>query len=287
IAELREQHKHQTNELRHLQKLEKDLDFIKQALENGYWKVEYEALQSELKMMWDTALTIDNKTGEVVVTTPRQEKKVTIDFSEAGKQVQEQEELLTFAIHGGGKIATRQLFDKLHITVHVYHDRVEVRGLIPIGNINISSFQRVVGNLFGLLWQFFRDKPCNVYIAPFDVLFGEEEELDVKTVLQPDIFVVCDKSKLDSKRYCKGAPDFVIEVLSPSSVTADFVLKYNIYERYSVKEYWIVSPDEEKIIVFRKESEGKFGKAIIYEKGNIISTTLFEGLLIDVDEVFK
>ncbi|AZT89679.1 Uma2 family endonuclease [Caldicellulosiruptor changbaiensis] len=93
--------------------------------------------------------------------------------------------------------------------------------------------QRVVGNLFGLLWQFFRDKPCNVYIAPFDVLFGEEEELDVKTVLQPDIFVVCDKSKLDSKRYCKGAPDFVIEVLSPSSVTADFVLKYNIYERYS------------------------------------------------------
>ncbi|WP_206516907.1 Uma2 family endonuclease [Caldicellulosiruptor changbaiensis] len=58
-------------------------------------------------------------------------------------------------------------------------------------------------------------------------------------------------------------------------------------QRYSVKEYWIVSPDEEKIIVFRKESEGKFGKAIIYEKGNIISTTLFEGLLIDVDEVFK
>jgi len=142
IAELREQHKHQTNELRHLQKLEKDLDFIKQAIENGYWKVEYEALQSEIKMMWDAALTINNKTGEVVITTPRQEKKVTIDFSEAGKQVQEQEELLTFAIHEGGKIATRQLFDKLHITVHVYHDRVEVRGLIPIGNINISSFRR-------------------------------------------------------------------------------------------------------------------------------------------------
>ena len=147
IAELREQHKHQTNELRHLQKLEKDLDFIKQALENGYWKVEYEALQSEIKMMWDAALTIDNKTGEVVVTTPRQEKKVTIDFSEAGKQAQEQEELLTLAMHGGGKIAIRQLFDKLHITAHVYHDRVEVRGLIPIGNINISSFPSLVGRL--------------------------------------------------------------------------------------------------------------------------------------------
>jgi site-specific DNA recombinase len=63
IAELREQHKHQTNELRHLQKLKRDLDFIKQVLENGYWKVEYEALQSEIKMMWDAALTIDNKTG--------------------------------------------------------------------------------------------------------------------------------------------------------------------------------------------------------------------------------
>jgi site-specific DNA recombinase len=147
IAELREQHKHQTNELRHLQKLEKDLDFIKQALENGYWKVEYEALQSEIKMIWDAALTIDNKTGEVVVTTPREEKKVTIDFSNADEQVQEQEELLTLAMHGGGKIAIRQLFDKLHITVHVYHDRVEVRGLIPIGNINISSFQFLIGRL--------------------------------------------------------------------------------------------------------------------------------------------
>jgi len=147
IAELREQHKHQTNELRHLQKLEKDLDFIKQALGNGYWKVEYEALQSEIKMMWDAALTIDNKTGEVVVTTPSDEKKVTIDFNNADEQVQEQEELLTLAMHGGGKIAIRQLFDKLHITVHVYHDRVEVRGLIPIGNINISSFQSLVGRL--------------------------------------------------------------------------------------------------------------------------------------------
>ncbi len=61
IAELPEQHKHQTNELRHLQKPEKDLDFIKQALGDGYWKVEYGILQSEIKMTWDAALTIYNK----------------------------------------------------------------------------------------------------------------------------------------------------------------------------------------------------------------------------------
>ena len=82
-------------------------------------------------MMWDAALTINNKTGEVVITTPRQEKKVTIDFSEAGKQIPEQEELLTFAMHGGGKIATRQLFDRLHIvqyTMTSESERVEYKG---------------------------------------------------------------------------------------------------------------------------------------------------------------
>ncbi|ADI02701.1 recombinase family protein [Syntrophothermus lipocalidus] len=145
IADLREQHKHQSEELRRLQKLEQDLDFIRRALEKGYWQVGYQAIQQEVQMTWDAAATIDAATGQLVNTKPRQEKKIQVDFSQAVEGGDARDELFNLAMHGSGKVMLRQLFDRLHITVHVYHDRVEVRGLVPVGNINISSFRRYRG----------------------------------------------------------------------------------------------------------------------------------------------
>ncbi len=147
IAELRNQHKHQSEELRRLQKLEQDLDFVRQALEKGYWQVGYQAVQQEVQMTWDAAVTIDAATGQVVNTKPRKEKHIQVDFSQAVEGGDASDDLFNLAMHGSGKVMLRQLFDRLHITVHVYHDRVEVRGMIPVGNINISSFQFLIGSL--------------------------------------------------------------------------------------------------------------------------------------------
>ena len=96
--------------------------------------------------------------------------------------------------------------------------------------------------------------PCEVNIAPFDVRLpdtGEADE-DIQTVVQPDILVVCDQMKLD-ERGCRGAPDWVIEILSPSSAAHDQINKLAIYERHGVKEYWIVHPTDRIVGVYRLE----------------------------------
>lgn len=151
IAELREQHQHHSEELRNLQKLERDLDFVKQALKKGYWQVEYQAMKEDIQVTWDTALTVDSTTGNVIATEQRADKKINIDFTKAVTGTDAYNEVTNLMTHGNGKIALRQLFDRLHITVHIYHDRFEIRGFLPNGNNNISSLK--LRNLIILLEQ--------------------------------------------------------------------------------------------------------------------------------------
>ncbi|MEZ0537649.1 Uma2 family endonuclease [Caldicellulosiruptoraceae bacterium PP1] len=146
--------------------------------------------------------------------------------------------------------------------------------------------QRVLGNLYLILGNYFKYKTCSVYFAPFDVLLGDENIDEVKNVVQPDIFIVCDKSKLSSGKYLKGAPDFVCEILSPSTSTVDFVYKKYLYEKYGVKEYWIVSPEEKKITIF-KNTNGKFDQGIVYDDNGLSKPVLLNLLQIDINEVFR
>lgn len=98
---------------------------------------------------------------------------------------------------------------------------------------------------------YLKDKPCRVYSAPFSVRFpsgDEKKDEDIKTVVEPDISVVCDESKLDDKG-CKSSPDLIIEIVSPTSARRDKVEKFNLYERCGVKEYWLVE-QEEKVVVY-------------------------------------
>ena len=86
--------------------------------------------------------------------------------------------------------------------------------------------------------------PCKPFIAPFDVrLFAKEDESD-DTVLQPDVFVVCDREKLSDGKACKGAPDFVVEVTSPSTKIIDLFTKKDLYRKAGVREYWVVSSNK-------------------------------------------
>ena len=106
---------------------------------------------------------------------------------------------------------------------------------------------------------------CEVDIAPFDVRLPEQDEADeeIVNVVQPDIVVVCDRDKLDDKG-CRGAPDWVIEILSPSTAGHDQILKLALYERHGVKEYWLAHPTDRIVTVYRLE-DGRYGRPGVYE----------------------
>ena len=115
-----------------------------------------------------------------------------------------------------------------------------------------SRHQEISMELARQLANFLEGKQCRVYPAPFGVRLFEREgdrPEDVNTMVEPDISVVCDRSKID-KHGCKGAPDMIIEILSPSTRRHDRLVKLNLYQQAGVREYWIVDPDNQSVLVF-------------------------------------
>ncbi len=129
---------------------------------------------------------------------------------------------------------------------------------------------------------------CQIYHAPFDVRLVEKNKTSDKeiiNVVQPDISVICDLSKLDD-RGCLGAPDLIIEILSPASSKRDLSEKYELYQNFGVKEYWIVFPSE-KVIQQFVLVKGKYELKGSFVESDIISPNLFPDLKINVDDIFK
>jgi len=148
--------------------------------------------------------------------------------------------------------------------------------------------QRILGELFMRFKQYFKDT-CEVLCTPCDVLLPESNECidEIKTVVQPDIYVVCDKSKL-KENFCLGSPDLIVEITSPSSPSIDYVKKLNLYEKHMVKEYWIVDIKYNRISIYNLQENNEYGSPAIYDKNNpIIKSEIFENLTISLDEVFE
>lgn len=123
-----------------------------------------------------------------------------------------------------------------------------------------TAHQEVVGEIYVQLRNALHGKPCRPFIAPFDVRLprpGQRDE-DTDTVVQPDVLLICDPEKLD-RRGARGAPDLVVEVLSPSTAGHDQVLKRRIYERAGVREYWLIHPTDRVLTVYRLGQDG-YGK---------------------------
>lgn len=112
--------------------------------------------------------------------------------------------------------------------------------------------QDILGELFFLIKDYIRKNEgnCKPFIAPCDVKMSDEP----LTIVQPDLFVVCDKSKLDKNR-CNGTPDFIIEIVSPGNTANDYIQKLYYYKHYGAREYWIVDPDKQIITVYDFEKE--------------------------------
>ncbi len=130
---------------------------------------------------------------------------------------------------------------------------------------------------------------CKIFFAPFDVRFpknNNKEDEKIYTVVQPDIVIICDKNKLD-KKGCIGAPDFIAEIISPSTAKIDMEDKYQLYEKEGVKEYWLVFPHE-KIIQSFILKDKKYQKNGTYEKGDKIPVNIFNNdLKIELNDIFE
>jgi Uma2 family endonuclease len=156
--------------------------------------------------------------------------------------------------------------------------------MTPAPSIN---HQRISRELLVQFATFLKAKKCEIFDAPFDVRLpapGESDET-TGTVVQPDLVVVCDPSKLD-ERGCKGAPDLVIEILSPDSVVRDMKEKFVLYERAGVQEYWVVYPAEKMVMVFHRGSNGAYGRPANYTSEDRVLVGVLPELEIDLATVF-
>lgn len=147
--------------------------------------------------------------------------------------------------------------------------------------------QEIITALLAQLYNYLEGKKCKVYPAPFAVrLFerADDRPEDVDTMVGPDLSVVCDPGKLDDIG-CKGAPDLIIEVLSPSTQCHDRLTKYNLYERAGVPEYWIVSP-EERTVQVSTLVDGRYRVQELYTAEAVAKVNTLSGCFIELSKVF-
>jgi len=149
------------------------------------------------------------------------------------------------------------------------------------------THQKVVGAIHRQLAEALDDSPCEVLIAPVDVLLpqGEEADEEVATVVQPDLLVVCDPAKVDERRV-RGAPDWIIEVLSSATAARDQIRKRDLYERHGVREYWLVHPTDRVVVIYRREDSG-FGKSEVAEMAGNSAARAIPGVSIDWGRVTR
>ncbi len=152
-----------------------------------------------------------------------------------------------------------------------------------------SCHQEISMELSRQFANFLDGKQRRVYHAPFGVrLFerdGDSPE-DVDTIVEPDISVVCDRSKID-KHGCKGATDLIIEILSPSTRRHDRLVKLNLYQRAGVREYWIVDPDTQSVQVFLLDAGGSLRIHEEYGQEDIAKVNVLDGCFIELSKVFS
>jgi Uma2 family endonuclease len=145
------------------------------------------------------------------------------------------------------------------------------------------NHQSVQGEIFRQLANFLKGRRCQVFNAPFDVCLYGEGNKD-KTVVQPDILVVCDKNKLKDGKRCNGAPTLIVEILSLSTARMDLFYKLNKYLQAGVQEYWIVNPETKEVSVHLLEGDKYITTE--YSKNDTIAATALEGFSINLQDVF-
>ena len=151
------------------------------------------------------------------------------------------------------------------------------------------NHQKICFALGGIFYRKLKKNKCQVFPAPFDVRLpvrNRKKDNEITTVVQPDFCIVCDESKIDG-RGCIGPPDLIVEILSPGNSEKDVKLKYDVYEKAGVKEYWIIYPVEETVAVLILNEKGKYNGASLYAGNDNIQCEAVPGLIVNVKEIFS
>lgn len=146
----------------------------------------------------------------------------------------------------------------------------------------LIKHQRIAGNVFNEISNFLkkRNGNCEAFIAPVGVFLNNDEH----TYVEPDVFVVCDPKKIKEKG-CYGAPDWVIEVVSPSSKSMDYLIKLFKYKNAGVREYWIVDPDLKTVLVYQFSEDEERENIGIYDFTDAVPSGVCQGLAIDFSSI--
>lgn len=152
-----------------------------------------------------------------------------------------------------------------------------------------TAHQLISGEIFRQLANYLEGKKCRAIPAPFAVRLFEKDgdsPEDVDTMVEPDISVVCDSSRLD-KHGCKGAPDMVVEILSPSTQRHDRLVKLGLYQRARVREYWIVNPEDQTVQVMLLDDGGVLQLHEVYDRLSVAKVNVLDGCFIELSKVFS
>lgn len=147
--------------------------------------------------------------------------------------------------------------------------------------------QKIISELITTLNVYIRSNngPCEVYPSPFDVFLSDNKDIqNCKNIVQPDVSVIYDKNKLNNKG-CLGAPDMIIEIVSPYNPSNDYVRKLSLYEQFNVREYWIINPMKETILVYRLDENNQYAAPDSYTFKNKIKVGIYDNLEIDFNSL--
>lgn len=168
------------------------------------------------------------------------------------------------------------------------NERWEIHEGVPyLHSAPTWQHQEILGSLFNRFYNYLAGKPCRVYCAPFDLRLPEPGQSDTGTtfVVQPDITVVCDLTKLSKTGYC-GVPALIIEITSPATAKIDKIIKFNRFEKAGVPEYWIIEPEEKIVSVYTLQENGQYGRPEVYAEDDDIRVHVFPDLVVDLKPVF-
>ena len=171
-----------------------------------------------------------------------------------------------------------------------FKERVELLSgkLLKMSPAPNVRHQRISSELSYTIQHFLKQKSCELFTAPFDVRLplpgNKSKSGNVDTVVQPDICVICDESKLDAQG-CNGAPELIIEILSPGNSKREMKDKFALYESAGVQEYWIIDPVREHILVYVMDESGKFIGKQPFSAGDQISSEVLTGFVLNTSEI--
>lgn len=171
-----------------------------------------------------------------------------------------------------------------------FKDRVElIKGKIfKMSPAPSTQHQKISGKLHLRIGGFFENHYCQAFFAPFDVRLPKKgqslTDQKIYTVVQPDLCVICDESKLD-ERGCLGAPDLIVEILSPGNSKTEMLNKFELYQESGVREYWLVEPSQNAVLVYVLNDAGEYvGLKPAVES---VQSTIFPDLKIDLSRIFN